>query len=877
MKLARILAWFRRHLPFLIAFVVALTFCFIHFVTELEIFEYGLMGKKGFLRLLDLKALDLKFMSRSYEDLPEPSVTVAAIDEKGIARYGLWPWSRTIVGEFIRKTTAQGAKVIGFDAIFADEDKNSSYQSIKRFVQHYEEAQLRPESAAMRELLAAVDKAEADARAADDAVKDLEKKLRGKAVPAKPLSAAKSATEVNAKTLAKAKSRLAELARASDKFYQTMAGEVANVSPDDALANAVAESPQTVLGFVGFNSLEEFKGMPDAQLAQSVKSLEPAAIKNIYDIEIQDVGGNAAVITRPAPINIADLGIHKMAGLLAPLPKVAARAKGFGFFNATPDPDGPIRKMWTLYRYGDRLYPSLALQTIARYYGGDIMPMNSEIAPGEWIGGVEIGGTEVVIPTDQRGRLLINYYTKPRPQKSAPKDVRAAFRPGPEGYFPTFSVADFIDGSVPPKYVKDKVVLFGMTALGWFDLRPNPFSAATPGVYIHANVVQNAIDGRFLDRPIGFAFYEILFYLILGIILGVVLPRIPVWAGLLVTLGFAFGLYFVDVLFFFSKDVWILNVLPTLQAALTFVGVTVHGYLTEGKEKRKIRKAFQFYLTRSVVDEVLKDPTKLKLGGERKTCTVLFSDIRGFTTISERLSPEELVSLLNSYLTPMTNLVFKHDGTLDKYMGDAVMAIFGAPINYPNHAVRACLTALDMMDELKVLQAMWREKSLPEIDIGIGLNTGPMAVGNMGSEAHFAYTVMGDNVNLGSRLESINKQYGTNIIISEFTHAAVKDEMFAREMDSVRVKGKREPVRIFELLGRGKPDPTQQELITTFESGMALYKAQKWDEAVAAFTKVRTTLKPNDFASSMYIDRCEHMKAEPPGEGWDGVYTMKTK
>ena len=274
---------------------------------------------------------------------------------------------------------------------------------------------------------------------------------------------------------------------------------------------------------------------------------------------------------------------------------------------------------------------------------------------------------------------------------------------------------------------------------------------------------------------------------------------------------------------------------------------------------------------------MLKSPEKLQLGGEKRVCTVLFSDIRGFTTISERLTPEQLVTLLNEYLTPMTNLVFKYDGTLDKYMGDAIMAIFGAPVAHPNHATRAAWTSLEMMEELAILQEGWRKDGVPELDIGIGLNTGPMSVGNMGSEVRFDYTVMGDNVNLGSRLEGINKQYGTNIICSEVTKDACGGDIHTRELDSVRVKGKREPVKIYEILGKGKIPTNKQPFITTFERAIATYKAQRWDEAIALFNEVRGNLKPNDYCSAMYIERCEQMRANPPGEDWDGVYTMTTK
>ena len=237
-------------------------------------------------------------------------------------------------------------------------------------------------------------------------------------------------------------------------------------------------------------------------------------------------------------------------------------------------------------------------------------------------------------------------------------------------------------------------------------------------------------------------------------------------AALLIIAAFVAVNFFV----FFKFNIWLNLVYPFLTMMIIYLGITIYQYFKEEREKKKIRGAFQYYLTASVINEMLKDPAKLKLGGDKKDLTVLFSDIRGFTTISEKLTPEELVALLNEYLTAMTNKVFQYDGLLDKYMGDAIMAVFGAPLDQPDHARRACLTALAMMKELHQLQKKWRDEGRPAFDIGIGINSGDMVVGNMGSEMRFDYTVMGDMVNLGSRLEGTNKEYGTNIIISEFTY-----------------------------------------------------------------------------------------------------------
>lgn len=852
-------SWLKRITPLRIAMVIAVMFSTVHFIIENDTFEHGILSQKGYIHALDLKALDLKFQTRDRTKLPEPQVVVAAIDEKGVDRFGLWPWRRSVIADFITAATQGGAKVIAFDAVFSDEDRNASYVDIKNFLDTYQQQQLSPASDDARALLRQITNLEASQSATQEAVAALEKALKrsaDKQVSA-PLAKARKQSERLKQAVRQARLTLASYYERADSFEKTMAHVVEAGSPDLALERAIAQSPATVLGVINFYNPQDIVGVDMDALSDAAKHLEKVAVTNIYETHFQEIGGNLIESVTPVDVDIDKMQIARVVASRAPLPRFGQVAEAFGYFNVVPDPDGPMRRIRMLNLHEGKLYPSLSLITAARYLNAEIHPINGSIKPGVTIDGVMLG--DRMVPTNLHSHLLVNYYTDP------------------QKYFPTYSVADFIDGTVKPEVYKDKVVLFGMTAQGLYDLRPTPFSSTTPGVYIHASAVQNILDNNFLERYFGIALIEILAFLLLGLVMGVTMPRVPPWAGALLTLGFALGLYFFDITFIFSKGTWMLNVLPTMQATFTFIGVALYGYLTEGKEKRKIRKAFQFYLTKSVVDEMLKEPEKLKLGGEKRNCTVLFSDIRGFTTISERLTPEQLSNLLNEYLTPMTNLVFKYDGTLDKYMGDAIMAIFGAPVAYEDHAARACFTALEMIEELRVLQEGWRARGVPELDIGIGMNTGEMAVGNMGSEVRFDYTVMGDNVNLGSRLEGINKQYGTNIIISESTRREAGNRVHVRELDSVRVKGKREPVMIYELLGKGEAPAATQALITAFEEGIRLYKAQEWDAAIAQFDKVRKEIKPNDFASNMYIERCEAMRQNPPGVDWDGVFTMTTK
>jgi adenylate cyclase len=433
-----------------------------------------------------------------------------------------------------------------------------------------------------------------------------------------------------------------------------------------------------------------------------------------------------------------------------------------------------------------------------------------------------------------------------------------------------------VSGAVGENELKDKIVLFGATSIGIYDIRPTPFESTYPGVEIHANVLENIIREDYLTRPNMLKALEVIAMLLAGVVFGILLSKVKLQYSVVAVALFIAGYLWFDFYVLFMKGFITRSILLVAELLCLVIGISVFRYFGEEREKGKIRKVFQTYITKSVVEEVLKDPSKLKLGGQKKMLTVFFSDIRSFTTISEKLKPEQLVHQLNEYLTPMTNIIFKHEGTLDKYMGDAIMAIFGAPLDQPDHARRCCEAALDMMDELRALRSKWKSQGLPELNIGIGVNTGEMVVGNMGSDVKFEYTVIGDNVNLGSRLEGTNKEYGTNIIISETTNSLVSGALYTRELDELMVKGKKEPVRIFELRGRGKPEETEKRFIDAFSEGLDLYRRQRWDEAAAVF---RRTLEmvPGDPPSARYLERIEYLKANPPGPDWKGVWVMKTK
>jgi adenylate cyclase len=314
-------------------------------------------------------------------------------------------------------------------------------------------------------------------------------------------------------------------------------------------------------------------------------------------------------------------------------------------------------------------------------------------------------------------------------------------------------------------------------------------------------------------------------------------------------------------------------VYPGLTIVLGYVAVGLQHYITVDREKRHNRRMLDLYLSPALSHYVSEHPDMLKLGGEKLDRSVLFSDVKSFTVIAEQLKPEQLVELLNYYLGEMTDIVFAHDGMLDKYIGDGVMAVWGAPVPQADHALRACRAALKMLERMPALNAHCAERGWPELHIRIGLSSGPMVFGNMGWHGHLSLTVMGDPVNLGARLEGVNKLYGTTVIASEATVQAAGDQITTRELDLVRVRGKAETVRIFEILGAESDRSRWEELIEQFTAGLAAYRARNWDAAIAAFHRAGRA-HPHDGPTKLYLRRCHHHQRTPPSPDWDGVTTF---
>ncbi|MBD3272587.1 MAG: CHASE2 domain-containing protein [Elusimicrobia bacterium] len=476
---------------------------------------------------------------------------------------------------------------------------------------------------------------------------------------------------------------------------------------------------------------------------------------------------------------IADQGLQTKVINHQPFGTLKDASWDVGFVNAYPDADGGLRHCaLSIDHEGKRYFPITVLA--AAHYLKTEPEEILKLIPDNAIYKARDFDTTI-----KRTMMMANYY-------------------GPEDSISSYSYHQILNDHIPiifkQNWVKDKIVIVGSKVIGAFDHYPMAFQKVYPGVEFHATVVNNILGKSFIQKipPL----YILLFIIIGGLFSGITIPRLSPWLGTVAVFILA-GAYIFGTQWMFVEKMLYIELVPPLAAMLvSYVTILFYRFVMEEKEKRRIKRTFGQYVSRTVLDEILSNPNLAKLGGERRMMSILFSDIRGFTSMSEGMDHEAVVDILNEYLTRMTDMVYKHGGTLDKFIGDAVMAFWGAPTPQPDHAQRAVLCAIDMIDELHVLQEKWRSEGRHVIDIGVGINTGDAVVGNMGSHERMDYTVIGDNVNLASRLEGLNKQYKSNIIISAATYELVKDMIEVKDLGKSIVKGKEIEISIFQVLGR---------------------------------------------------------------------------
>ena len=667
----------------------------------------------------------------------------------------------------------------------------------------------------------------------------------------------------------------ARLALRMDKLFDTY--QSASVGVDVVVAERDESSGIRVLERLGQRELKEVREFQsvldtikpqleyDSVFASRMKG-RPVVLGYTFTNEDPAAASKKGML--PEPLFGGDvLGTRKIratswTGYTANLAELQKTATSAGHFNSLTDDDGIIRRVPVLAEYNGSFYEPLSLAIMRVLLGmppaKPIVPETSALSARydglEWL---QVG-PKLRIPIDDKAAALVPYR-------------------GRKNSFKYFSAVDVVNERVDPSELKGRIVLVGTTAPGLLDLRATPVDPVYPGVEVHANMIAGMIDGTIKQRPPYVLGAEFLLLFVSGLGLALLLPLLGPLVSTLTTLGVLGAVVATNLVVFHYGNLVLPLASGVLMVLMLFMLNMAYGFFIEARGMRQITGLFGQYVPPELVDEMAKNPERFNMAPRAEELSVLFSDVRGFTTISEALSPEELSLYINEYLTTMSLVIReKHRGTLDKYIGDAIMAFWGAPMADPDHARHAVLAALDMQKAAKDLNEKFKAKGWPPFKIGIGVNTGVMRVGDMGSQIRKAYTVMGDPVNLGSRLEGITKQYGADIIIGEGTKERISG-FVCREVDRVRVKGKDEPIAIFQPLGlEGQVEKPKLDEIKLWNQALKLYRSQDWDMAELQLINLKKAI-PDGALYEEFLERIAHLRAQPPGAGWDGVWKFETK
>lgn len=559
----------------------------------------------------------------------------------------------------------------------------------------------------------------------------------------------------------------------------------------------------------------------------------------------------------PRPVSsLPEFLVTEMPAATANLPVLQSAAIAGGFITTIPDPDGLLRKTPAVLTFGDKLYPSLTVAMAQTLLFEDQLTLNTtRVGNATALTSIEIADME--IPTDAKGNLLIPY------------------RKGKPGY-QTVSAADVLAGRTGHVELQNALVIVGSSAIGLGDLVSTPVNPAMPGATVHARVLEGILTENLPYRPDWAPGAELAASVFVGVILSLFLPLLPPIGMIVLAFGAVTAVILANGMLW-ARQGLDLALAPVFLIAMVILLVNLlEQLLRENRGRKRIKKMFGEYVPAAHINAMLRDPEAYNFAGDSREMTVLFSDIRSFTTISESLSAGELKTMLNRYFTPITRTIFEHDGTVDKYVGDMVMAFWGAPLKDENHATHAVLAALSMLEITEKLKEDFRRDGLPEINIGIGVNTGTMSVGDMGSNYRRAYTVLGDAVNLGARLESITKFYGAKLLVGPATKQQATGIHF-RLVDQIIVKGKSEPVKVYEPLGR--VGEVREEVFVACEkhhSALAAYYRQHWNAAAAIWRELQAAEGEN-LLYSIYLQRIEALELSPPPADWDGTYIHSSK
>jgi adenylate cyclase len=549
---------------------------------------------------------------------------------------------------------------------------------------------------------------------------------------------------------------------------------------------------------------------------------------------------------------------EQMLGYTINIPVLQKSARSQGFINGNPDADGIVRRAPLMLRYGDQLYPSLALQTAMTYLLLDtVKPKVINDGSVVYLQSVSLG--DKLIHTDEKGQMLVPYR-------------------GHRGSFPYIPAVDVLNGKADPALLSGSIAMVGTSAIGLVDLRTTPVGAMFPGIETQATIVDALLRGDVPFKPDIALGINMLAIVLLGVLLALIMP----FMGPAVMTLLGVGMLVVVA----AGNIWLWQAngldMPVSGPLLTVMTLYVinlsFGFFAAAQQKDQIKGMFGQYVAPAHIDRLLDDPAALSFEGESKKMTVLFSDIRSFTNMSETLSASDLKNLLNRYFTPMTEIIFEQQGTIDKYVGDMIMAFWGAPLDDPEHEKHAVMAALIMQRKQAAMREEFREIGLPPIYTGIGINTGQMNVGDMGSSYRRAYTVLGDAVNLGSRLESITKFYGAEILVSESTFAAVREDFVWREVDFMQVKGKKEPIHVYEPLALSdEADEILMRHVQQYQLAREAYLAKHWEEAYSLFSALEAEATDFRKLCAIYKERIKNYRVEQLPDDWCGVWQHTEK
>ena len=632
-----------------------------------------------------------------------------------------------------------------------------------------------------------------------------------------------------------------------------------NISPERFEEGAKQRSTKDM----GVEELTKwYRGLNDAdkKFAKSIERSERVILgffvnpadKELAPEELEQLDFSQYSIVQRFDDGIQPLPLRQIFSVGLSIPELMNASNAAGYVSFVPEMDGVIRWVPTLMQHGEYMFPPFSLQLVREAIKAPLSVNIYEFG----IDKMTLG--ESPIPVKESGDILINYY-------------------GPAHTFEHISATDVLSGKVGKEDLAGTILVVGATAAGIHDIHTSPFGPLYPGVEIHANIMESILQKDFLMRPEWLKILDLLMIAVSGLLLGLVAQKYKAYGAATFLVIGMIGYLFFDFYIFTQKGLWVNTVYPIFTQLFVYSGLALYHFGFEQRQGRFIKGAFSQYLAPTVVNQLVANPDFLKLGGERREITAFFSDVAGFSSISEKLEPEKLVQLLNEYLTEMTDIVLKYEGTVDKFEGDAIIAFFGAPLEFKDHALRTCLVSIEMQECLDNMRVGWREQGEPELFMRIGINTGPAVVGNMGSTTRLDYTMMGDSVNLAARLEGVNKQYKTYTMISQSTYEQAKDEIEVRELDLIRVVGKLEPVKIYELLGKsGQINETLKQFLPIFNEGYNLYKRREWNKSAECFQKV-LEIDEEDGPSLTHLERCITFQVHPPSDDWDGVFTMGSK